>query len=125
MNTLTLTAIFACALVSATAAEPPPPLACPATSSGHPFERVNIYNGKPGGEEYDLAPDDENHTGRQFTQTWFLKNYRDMSIFVRCRYRGATAVTNLDVPAPYQKCTFTFELDPKNNIVGKPAFLCQ
>jgi len=106
-------------------ADTAPPLACPTTLSTRPFERVNVYNGKPGGEEYDLAPDDEKHSGRKFTQTWFLKNYRAMSIFVRCRYRGATAVTNLDVPAPYQKCIFTFELDQKNNIVGKPEFSCQ
>jgi hypothetical protein len=118
-------AVFCLLLSSAFAADSPSPLACPATVDTRPFERVNIYNGKPGGEEYDLAPDDEKHSGRKFTQTWFLKNYRDMGIFVRCRYRGTTAVSNLDVPASYQKCTFTFELDQKNNIAGKPEFSCQ
>jgi hypothetical protein len=47
-----------------------------------------------------------------------------MAIFVRCRYRGTSAVTTLDVPAKYQKCRFTFEMDSKNNITGKPEFSC-
>jgi hypothetical protein len=34
-------------------------------------------------------------------------------------------VTTLDVPAQYRKCAFTFEMDKKNNITGKPAFSCK
>jgi hypothetical protein len=112
----------------------PVPLTCPANwpAPGTPppgparnFERINIYNGKPGREEYDLAPDDETQTGRRIKQTWFLKDYRSMDIFVRCRYRATNAVKTLAVPPKYQKCTFTFELDKQNNITGKPAFSCE
>ncbi|MGD0772241.1 MAG: STY0301 family protein [Candidatus Solibacter sp.] len=109
----------------ALAAQAPAPLTCPATLAAHEFERINIYNGKPGGEEYDLAPDDQKEAGRKVTQMWFLKDYRTMPIFVRCRYHGTTAVTTLDVPAKYQKCTLTFEMDSKNAIVGKSEFSCK
>lgn len=109
----------------ALAAQAPAPLTCPATLAGHEFERINIYNGKPGGEEYDLAPDDETRAGGKITQVWFLKDYRSKGIFVRCRYRGTNAVTTLDAPAKYQKCSFTFEMDKKGNITGKPEFLCK
>jgi hypothetical protein len=118
----------------ALAAETPTPLTCPATlnpsgASGQgaapQFERINIYNGKPGGEEYDLAPDDQTEAGRKITQMWFLKDYRSMPIFVRCRYRGTKAVTTLDVPAKYQKCTFTFEMDKQGTITGKSEFGCK
>ena len=115
-------------------AQTPAPLTCPATftpagatgpGAAHEFERINIYNGKPGGEEYDLAPDDQTENGRRITQVWFLKDYRTMSIFLRCRYHGTTAVTTLDVPAKYQKCSLTFEMDKKNAIVGKSEFACK
>jgi hypothetical protein len=117
------------ALPSALAADRPAPLACPATITGQgaarEFERINIYNGKPGGEEYDLAPDRETEAAGKITQSWLLKDYRSMEIFVRCRYHGTTAVKTLDVPAKYQKCTFTFQLDKQNNITGKSAFSCE
>jgi hypothetical protein len=127
-------ALLSLAIPFALAAQTPTPLTCPATTSpagtnshtpAREFERINIYNGKPGGEEYDLAPDDQTETGPKITQTWFLKDYRSMPIFVRCRYRGTTAVTTLDVPAKYRKCTLTFEMDKKNNIVGKSEFSCK
>jgi hypothetical protein len=130
----TFTALLVLAVPLALIAQTPAPLTCPATwtpagaagaAAAREFERINIYNGKPGGEEYDLAPDDQTEAGRKFTQVWFLKDYRSMSIFVRCRYRGTNAVTTLDVPAIYQKCTFTFEMDQKNNITGKPHFSCK
>ena len=128
------TAMLVLALPIALAAQTPPPRACPATLTpagatgpgvAREFERINIYNGKPGAEEYDLAPDDQTESGRKITQVWFLKDYRSMSIFVRCRYRGTNAVTTLDVPAKYQKCSFTFEMDKKNTIVGKSEFSCK
>jgi hypothetical protein len=127
-------ALLMLAVPIALAAETPASLTCPAilnppgaTGQGaaREFERINIYNGKPGGEEYDLAPDDQTEAGRTITQIWFLKDYRSMNIFVRCRYRGTNAVTTLDVPAKYQKCTFTFQMDKKNNITGKPGFSCK
>ena len=120
------------ALPAVLAAQTPTALTCPATltppgpaGAAREFERINIYNGKPGGEEYDLAPDDQTETGRKITQMWFLKDYRSMPIFVRCRYRGTNAVTTVDVPAKYQKCAFTFEMDKNNAIVGKSEFSCK
>jgi hypothetical protein len=127
-------ALLMLALPLALAAQTPAPLSCPATLTppgatgqgpAREFERINIYNGKPGGEEYDLAPDDQTEARGKVTQWWFLKDYRSMNIFVRCRYRGTDAVTNLDVPAKYQKCSFTFQMDKKNNIIGKPEFSCK
>ena len=128
------TALLMLAVPAALTGETPAPLTCPATLNpagangqgvARQFERINIYNGKPGGEEYDLAPDDQTQAGSRITQVWFLKDYRSMAIFVRCRYRGTSAVTTLDVPAKYQKCTFTFEMDKKNNITGTPEFSCK
>ena len=127
-------ALLVLAFPVASVAQTPAPLTCPARLSppgatgegaAHEFERINIYNGKPGGEEYDLAPDDETQAGRKITQMWFVKDYRTMPVFVRCRYRGTTAVTTLDVPAKYQKCTLTFEMDKKNAIIGKSEFSCK
>src|SRR6185295_4731511 len=101
-------AMFVLAVPIALAAQTTSSLTCPSTlnppgatgrgATGE-FERINIYNGKPGGEEYDLAPDYQTEAGRKITQIWFLKDYRSMNIFVRCRYRGTNAVTTLDVPA--------------------------
>jgi hypothetical protein len=118
----------------ALAAQTPAPLACPAVltppgaagqGAAHAFERINIYNGKPGGEEYDLAPDDEHKAGRKIAQVWNLKGYRSMPIFVRCRYRGTDAATTLNVPVEYRQCRFTFEMDKGNEISGKPEFFCK
>ena len=120
------------ALVAQTPA--PAPLACPATltpvgasgpNAAKEFLHVNIYNGKPGGEEYDLAPDDEKQAGTKTTQIWILKDYRSLPIFARCQYRGTKETKAVDVPAKYQKCTFTFEMNQKNEITGKPEFSCK
>jgi len=115
--------LFLLAVPLALAAQTAPPLACPAGE--HDFLRINIYNGTPGGQEYDLAPDSERKSGHKMAQVWNLKDYRSMPIFVRCRYRGTDAATNVNVPAEYRKCRFTFELDKNNEIAGKPEFSCK
>ena len=129
-----LAALLVLAVPIALSAQSPAPLTCPATltlpgatgpGAAHEFERINIYNGKPGGAEYDLAPDDQTEAGRKITQAWILKDYRTMPIFVRCRYRGTNTVNTLDVPPKYLKCTLTFEMDKKNTIVGKSEFSCK
>lgn len=91
----------------------------------HSFERISIYNGKDGDKEYDLAPDDEKERGSKITQTWDLKAYRSMNILMRCRYRDTAAVLSMDLPAALKTCTFTFEMDAKGRIVGKPAAVCR
>ena len=100
-------------------------MTCPATNAGHPFDRVSIFNGKQGGQEYDLAPDDEKNVRGKITQTWFLKDYRSMNIFLRCRYQGTEAVISKDIPANVQTCTLTFDISPKGEITGGRSFVCR
>src|SRR5579864_8551489 len=54
----------------------------------HKFLRPSIYNGAPGKQEYELAPDEQEPSGKQIKQSWKLSDYRDMNLFVRCRYAG-------------------------------------
>jgi hypothetical protein len=100
-------------------------IACPATSAGHPFDRVSIYNGKQGGQEYELAPDDEKKVRSKVTQSWSLKDYRTMNIFLRCRYQGTEVVITKDIPANIQTCTFAFDISPKGEITGGRSFACR
>jgi predicted S18 family serine protease len=96
-----------------------------AVKAVHKFERVSIFNGKQGGQEYDLAPDDEKGSGRAVVQTWFLKDYRSMNLFMRCRYRGTEATLAIDLPPPLETCTFTFELRKDGAIIGEPTAVCR
>ena len=98
---------------------------CPATNAGHPFDRISIYNGKQGGQEYELAPDDDKKVGVKVTQSWLLKDYRSMNIFLRCRYQGTEAVIARDIPANFQTCTFKFDISPKGAISGGRSFSCR
>ena len=100
---------------------------CPATMGPekHPFDRISIYNGRQGGQEYELAPDDEKKVGAKVTQSWFLKDYRSMNIFLRCRYQGTEAVTSKDIPSNIQTCTFAFDISPKGEITGGRSFACR
>jgi len=100
-------------------------ITCPATNAGHPFDRVSIYNGKQGGQEYELAPDDEKKVRAKVTQSWFLKDYRTMNIFLRCRYQGMEMVIAKDIPANIQTCTFAFDISPKGEITGGRSFACR
>ena len=100
-------------------------ITCPATNAGHPFDRISIYNGKQGGQEYELAPDDEKKVRAKVTQSWFLKDYRAMNIFLRCRYQGTEMVISKDIPANIQTCTFAFDISPKGEITGGRSFACR
>lgn len=100
-------------------------ITCPPANAGHPFDRVSIFNGKQGGQEYELAPDDEKKVRVKVTQSWFLKDYRTMNVFVRCRYQGTEMVISKDVPANLQTCTFTFDISPKGEITGGRSFACR
>ncbi len=97
--------------------------ASPANAT-HTFERLSIYNGRSGGKEFELAPDDEKKQGGQITQTWRLAGYRDMNIFVRCRYRGTELVLSRDVPKRFDICVFTFDTNNVGKIKGHPTFSC-
>lgn len=118
---------FACPAsiaVTATASAPAPWQAEPA-KSGHKFLRPSVYNGSPGKDEAELAPDDTQTQGKQVKQTWKLSDYRDRNLFLRCRYEGtaATVVTNL--PPRLKTCTFTFRNTDGNQPVSSPVFSCR
>ena len=91
----------------------------------HRFERVSVFNGKQGGEEYDMAPDDEKTSGRATVQTWVLKDYRSMNLFIRCRYHDTAVTLDKDLPAPLQTCTFTFELRKDGTFAGTSKVVCR
>jgi len=95
------------------------------SASGHAFERISIFNGIAGGKEYELAPDEEKQAVGKIAQTWKLKDYRSMNIFLRCRYHDTAAVLVRDLPANVVTCTLTFALDKKGNFIGKSAVVCR
>ena len=103
---------------------------CPETitvgKAEHRFERVSIYNGTAGGKEFELAPDEgKDSAGPKIVQTWNLKDYRSMNIFLRCRYHDTGIIKNLDAPANLRSCTLTFTLDKKGVYAGKSTLLCR
>jgi len=93
--------------------------------SEHKFERPSIYNGTPGKQEYDLAPDDTQTTGKRVRETWNLSAYRDMNLFLRCRYLGTPATVVTNIPAPLKTCVFSFQNVGGNQPVASPAFECK
>ena len=129
---LTLAAVLLLAaqsILSSQSAPAPTPLTCPASikdaKSEHKFERPSIYNGTPGKEEYELAPDDTQTQGKQIKQTWNLADYRDMNLFVRCRYLGVKQTVVENLPAPLKTCIFSFRDMPGNQPVASPVFECK
>jgi len=89
------------------------------------FERISIYNGKRGRKEFELAPSTEDKRGKVVNQSWRLKGYRDMNVFLRCRYRGTPVTLETDIPSSFESCTFTFEIDDKGKIQGRPTMACR
>jgi hypothetical protein len=89
------------------------------------FERVSIYNGQPGGKEFDLAPDDQKNDHGRITQVWHLEGYRDMNLFLRCRYRNTQAVLYRNIPAGLKNCTFIFIIDKSGKITETLSFACR
>lgn len=131
------------ALLSSQTAAAAAPLACPATirvtesasakapwhpeaaTAEHKFLRPSIYNGEPGKDEAELAPDDTQTRGKQVTQTWKLSDYRDRNLFLRCRYDGTASTLVVNLPARLTTCTFSFRNMPGNQPVAAPVFACQ
>jgi len=89
------------------------------------FERISVFNGTPGGQEYDLAPDDQKEKGTRITQTWNVKAYRTMPVFIRCRYRGTSVVLLQDLPLEITTCTLRITTDAKGNITGESNMECR
>ena len=84
-----------------------------------------IYNGKPGGEEYELKPDGQKTVGKKTIFLWKLTDYRDLNLFVRCVYHGTSATVTADIPASLTTCTATLELSPKGDVIGRSEMACK
>jgi hypothetical protein len=91
----------------------------------HAFERISVYNGKSGGQEYDLAPDDEKRQGNRITQVWMLKGYRTMNLFLRCRYRDTSSVLTMDLQPRLETCVQRFNADNKGRVAGESEMQCR
>jgi hypothetical protein len=96
-----------------------------ASKTQHAFERISVYNGKSGGEEYDLAPDNEKRQGNRIAQVWMLKGYRTMNIFLRCRYRDTSAVLTMDLPPRLETCALRFTADTQGRVAGESDMECR
>jgi len=96
-----------------------------AGSSKHRFQMPKIYNGKPGGEEYELKPDGQKTVGKKTIFLWKLSDYRDLNLFVRCVYHGTSATVTADIPASLTTCTATLELSPKGDVIGRSEMACK
>jgi hypothetical protein len=118
-----------CALLLALPSSPAADVKCPESLSEggktYAFQRISVYNGKPGGQEYDLAPDDESKSGKRITQLWKVQDYRSMPVFLRCRYHGTEKALVRDVPTGIDKCRQTIELTAKGDIVGRSEMSCK
>jgi hypothetical protein len=100
-----------------------------AGADSHAFQRISVYN-KDARQEYDLAPDDEKRVQGRIVQTWRLKDYRALPLFLRCRFAGTEATLTRELPKALQSCEFRFRMDKKGNIIttdgaGKPEVKCQ
>jgi hypothetical protein len=95
-----------------------------AKKSEHKFQHPNIYNGTPGKEEYDLAPDHEQSQGKQIHQSWEVVNYRTMNVFVRCGYAGTPATLVANLPPAFKICNLTFVDSVGNQPITAPSFEC-
>lgn len=121
------TAAFACPAsitISETAAAPDG-WSAEAGSSKHRFQMPKIYNGKPGGEEYELKPNGQKTAGKKTTFLWKLNDYRDLNLFVRCIYHGTSATVTADIPAALNICTATLQLIPKGDVIGRSQMVCK
>jgi hypothetical protein len=86
---------------------------------------ISVYNSKSGGQEYDLAPDDEKRQENRITQTWMLKGYRSMNIFLRCRYRGTSAVLTMGLAVRIESCVLRFTADNQGRVSGESDMECR
>ncbi len=95
------------------------------TKEQRKFERISVYNVGSDKQEFDLAPDDQAQNGDGFTQTWHLKGYRTMSLFVRCRYHDTSVVLLRELAPEVNTCTLRFTTDAKGNITGESNMECR
>lgn len=96
----------------------------PATSR-RKFERISVYNGSPGGQEYDLAPDDQKEKGKKITQTWDVKAYRSMNVFIRCRYHDTSVVLLRELSSDVTSCTLQFTAATNGTVSADSTMECR
>jgi len=98
---------FSCPATLAVSEQPEAPAGWSAAPGRNHRElkTAKVYNGKAGGQEYDLAPDDTRTHGRRLTLSWNLKDYRQMNLFVRCFYHDTEATIHADLPARLTSCS--------------------
>jgi hypothetical protein len=90
----------------------------------HRFERISVLN-KDDGKEYDLAPDGEKQSGAKVNQTWNLQAYRQLPLFLTCRYQGTSVTLSKELPKSINACTQTIALDRSGTITGQSSMSCR
>jgi len=91
----------------------------------HSFERISVYNVGAGGQEFDLAPDDQKEKGKKITQTWKVKDYRSLKVFMRCRYSGTSVALLHELPPEVTSCTLRFTDAPAGIVAGESSMDCR
>lgn len=91
----------------------------------HSFERISVYNVGADGQEFDLAPDDQKEKGKKITQTWKVKDYRSLKVFMRCRYSGTAVVLLRELPPEITTCTLQFTYVGAGIVAGESSMECR
>ena len=91
----------------------------------HSFERISVYNVGADGQEFDLAPDDQKEKGKKITQTWNVKDYRSLKVFMRCRYSNTSVVLLRELPSGITTCTLQFTYVAAGIVAGESSMECR
>ncbi len=86
---------------------------------------MNVVGAKSEPEPAPLSAPLQTPQGKQVRQTWNLADYREMNLFVRCRYLGTAATVVTNIPAPLKTCVFSFHDVKGNQTVTSPVFECK
>ena len=104
---------------------PAPSWSVAPAKSQHSFERISVYNVGAGGQEFDLAPDDQKEKGKKITQTWNVKDYRSLKVFMRCRYSDTSVVLLRELPSDITTCTLRFTYAASGIVAGESSMECR
>lgn len=105
-------------------AAPAPSWSVAPAKSQHSFERISVYNVGADNQEFDLAPDDQKEKGAKITQTWKVKDYRSLKVFMRCRYSGTSVVLLRELPPDVTACTLQFTNTANGIVAGESSMDC-
>ncbi len=106
-------------------AAPAPGWSVSTAKSQHSFERISVYNVGADGQEFDLAPDDQKEKGKRITQTWNVKDYRSLKVFMRCRYQDTSVVLLRELPSAVTTCTLRFANAANGIVAGESSMECR